>query len=443
MKSPEKRLASAIGRERTCVRATRVDRFALMLVALGGCAAEGRLADGGHPDAAASDAGTPDARATDARNALDGGDRTITTLRIVYPEGAAMTVRGSGSPLDWDSGLLATPMAGGLYVLETDTITAPVEWKPLLDDTTWARGPNYHVEPGQTVEIAPHFTPSSGRVIELLSPWHSAALGNDRAVWAYLPASYDENTVARFPVVYMHDGQNLFDPLLAFGGNEWQVDETMNGAAESGRCPNADVCANDAECGGARCDTFREAIVVGIANTPDRVSEYTPTMDADVGDGGRGDLYVGALADELHPVVDGMLRTRTAREDTALLGSSLGGLISAHGGVTRPDAFGLIGAMSPSTWWDGRVILTEVATIPSHPSRALRVYLDSGDSGASNDGVTDTADLDRAYEDAGYVEGADLHYLVAPGHEHNEVYWRQRLPGALAFLLGPRERPSP
>jgi predicted alpha/beta superfamily hydrolase len=146
------------------------------------------------------------------------------------------------------------------------------------------------------------------------------------------------------------------------------------------------------------------------------------------------------LTEEIKPVVDNMLRTRPERAHTGLAGSSLGGLISAYGGVRNSDVFGLIGVFSPSTFWDDRVILTEVASIPTRPQRGLRVYVDSGDSGPSNDDVEDTRVLGQSYRDVGYVEGNDFHFLVALGHEHNEYYWSLRLPGALAFLLGPREQ---
>ena len=142
-------------------------------------------------------------------------------------------------------------------------------------------------------------------------------------------------------------------------------------------------------------------------------------------------------------MVDVSLRTRTGRADTAMMGSSLGGLISAHAGVVRSDTFGLIGAMSPSTWWDGTELIGEIGTIPAHATRALRVYVDSGDSGDSMDGVTDTASLAAAYRAVGYVEGADFRYVVQPGGEHSEAYWAERLPAALAFLLPRRERALP
>ena len=120
------------------------------------------------------------------------------------------------------------------------------------------------------------------------------------------------------------------------------------------------------------------------------------------------------------------------------MGSSLGGLASAYAGVTRADVFGLVGEMSPSTWWGGTVILAEVSTTPTRPAKPLRVYVDSGDSGASNDDVVNTTELAARYRKAGYTDAKDLLHVVQPGAQHNEFYWAQRLPAALHFLLGPR-----
>jgi predicted alpha/beta superfamily hydrolase len=365
-------------------------------------------------------AAPPDAAPTaDASPTPDAGPtRPLTVLRVHYPAGShRITVRGSTGPWNWSRGVAATAGAEDTWTFTTDALTEPAEWKPLLDDETWSRGPNYRVAPGETVDVYPHFLTARGRVVNLIPSFHSNALDNNRAVWAYLPPSYDENTRARFPVVYMHDGQNLFDPARAFGGNEWRVDETMDAAAEDG--------------------SIAEAIVIGPENTAGRIYEYTPTRDASIGDGGGGDRYLQLLVDELKPVVDGMLRTRPDRASTAVLGSSLGGLISAYAGLRRPAVFGLVGAMSPSTWWDNRVILGMVAMTPPAPMRPLRVYVDSGDSGPSRDDVTNTNMLAAQYQTLGYVEGRDFHHVVQAGAQHNEFYWAQRLPGALRFLLGP------
>jgi predicted alpha/beta superfamily hydrolase len=236
-------------------------------------------------------------------------------------------------------------------------------------------------------------------------------------VWVYLPPTYVENTTARFGVLYMHDAQNLFSPALAFGGNEWKVDETMDAASEDG--------------------TIRETIVVGVENTAARMDELTPTADPTYG-GGKADQYLSMLIDEIKPTIDKDLRTLPAREQTGIMGSSLGGLVSSYAGVQRADVFGLVGAMSPSTWWDGTVLLADVATTPTRPSKPVRVYVDSGDSGASNDDVTNTNELAARYRTVGYVDNKDLLHVVQVGGQHNEIYWAQRLPAALAFLLGPR-----
>lgn len=345
---------------------------------------------------------------------------TVTTLRVHYPAGArSLSVRGDLAGLSWDRGVALTRLAGDVWQWTSDGVARPFEWKPLLDDREWSIGPNYRATPGATLDIFPRFVARSGRWSRSVARFHSEILGNDRGVWVYLPPAYDENPLARFPVVYMHDGQNLFDPSVAFGGQPWDVQGALNVGAENG--------------------TIREAIVIGVENNAARIDEYTPTRDAGRMAGGRGDLYLRMLVEEVKPMVDRTWRTLPGRADTVLVGSSLGGLISMYAGVRRGDVFGHIGALSPSTWWDGRMILREVATLPSVTSRPLRVYVDSGDAGASSDGVADTAVLAEALRTAGYREGVDLRYLVQRGAEHNESWWAQRLPGALAFLLGPRD----
>ncbi|HXU70629.1 MAG TPA: alpha/beta hydrolase-fold protein [Polyangia bacterium] len=343
---------------------------------------------------------------------------TATTLRIHYPAGShTLALRGDGAGLTWDAGVPLVAGADDTYTWQVADLAAPLSWKPLLDDATWSRGPNYVVQPGATVDVYPHFTTVTGTVEKLIADWHSTTLGNDRAVWAYLPPSYAENTRARFPVLYMHDGQNLFDPALAFGGNEWKVDETLNAAAEDG--------------------SIEELIVIGVENTSARIYEYTPTTDPTTPGGGGGDLYLKALVDELKPQIDGMLRTIPDRAHTGILGSSLGGLISAYAGVTRPDVYGIVGAMSPSTWWNADVIIGDVGAMPTS-ARPARVYVDSGDSGTSNDDVTETNMLADTYVNLGYQSGVDFLHVVQAGGQHNEVYWAERLPGALQFLFGPR-----
>ena len=377
-------------------------------------------ADGG--SSPGSDAAAPNDAGSDARDAASDGSivdagAAKTTFRVHYPAGTHhLTLRGSAGPLDWTHGLALTAGANDTWTYATDLITAAIDFKPMLDDATWSRGPNYHALPGQTVDIYPHFVTTAGSYSRRWPAFTSTVLASTRGIMVYLPPSYDENTTAHFPVLYMHDGQNLFDASTAFGGNEWKVDETMNAGAEDG--------------------TIREAIVVGVENTADRINELTPTYDAGTGAGGKADLYLKMIVTEIKPMVDLALRTMPARESTAMMGSSLGGLVSAYAGVRSADTFGIVGAMSPSTWWDNRMILGEVATMPTRSSRPALVYVDSGDSGASSDDVVNTADLAAKYRSVGYVDGSTLKYVVQAGGQHNEIYWSQRLPAALAFLLG-------
>jgi predicted alpha/beta superfamily hydrolase len=274
------------------------------------------------------------------------------------------------------------------------------------------------VQKGQAVDVYPHFNLTQGQYSKRWPTFSSTLLSNTRPVWVYLPPTYLENVRARFPVVYMHDGQNLFDPAVAFGGNPWWVQNAVDGAAESG--------------------AFAEVIVVGPEATADRIGEYTPTADPQYG-GGKGLLYLRMLVEELKPKVDAELRTMPEREHTAILGSSLGGLISAYAGVVKSDTFGIVGAMSPSTWWNSTVLLTTLLPMTPASPRPLRVYVDSGDSGPSNDDKDNTAMLAGAYRSLGYADGTTLKYVVQAGGQHSEIYWSQRLPEALKFLVGPRQ----
>jgi predicted alpha/beta superfamily hydrolase len=342
----------------------------------------------------------------------------VTTLRVHYPAGShSIALRGSGGPWDWSKGVAFTAGADDTWTYATTAISAPLEWKPLLDDATWSRGPNYHVKPGDTLDVYPHFTQVKGKYEVRWPKFHSATLGNDRGVWVYSPPTLLENPRARFPVVYMHDGQNLFDASTAFGGTEWKVDESCDQAAEDG--------------------SFPEVIVIGVENTANRIWEYTPTKDATVGDGGGADKYLTMLTAELMPQVDAALPTLKDPKNTAIVGSSLGGLVSAYAGAEYPSTFGLLGVMSPSTWWDSSVILGVAKTAAAKTPRALRIYVDSGDSGTSNDDVIETTQLAQTWIDGGYVEGVDLHHVIQAGAIHNEYYWAQRFPWAMQFLLGP------
>ena len=380
-----------------------------------------------------------------------GGGGATTTVRVHYPAGThKLTLRGAAGGLSWTQGLALSP-SGDVWSVTLSGLAAPTELKPLLDDTTWARGPNYRVVPGQTLDLYPHFTTQTGKVVTLINGFHSAALNNDRDIWAYLPPSYDENTDATYPVVYMHDGQNLWAalPQMAFGAT-WNVDTTFDSAAELGACSKGGVvgwgaqplgqaattCTGDGDCPSSECRTFPEAIVIGIANNANRIYELTPTTDPSTPGGGGADLYLKMVATELKPKIDSMLRTRPDVDATVLSGSSLGGLVTAYGALKYPAVFGRVAELSPSSWWNNDVIVDDVKTTLPAPMRPTFVYVDSG-AGTADDQV-DTDMLAAEYLKLGYVDGVNFRHVVQPGAAHSEVYWAQRFPGAMQQVLGAR-----
>ncbi|MFI5297038.1 MAG: alpha/beta hydrolase-fold protein [Polyangiales bacterium] len=410
-------------------------------------------------DGSASDTSTGDTSASVDSGASDSGSAdalpTGTALiRVHYPAGThALTLRGSAGGLNWTTGQ-ATTASGDTYSYSLTGVTTAVEWKPLLDDTTWAIGPNFHVASGESVEVWPHFSATTGQVKTLIAAFHSTVLSDDRAIYVYLPPSYDENTDATYPVVYMHDGQNLWAalPSLAFGAT-WNVDTAFDTASNLGACSSGGVigwgaqplgaaattCTGDGDCASKECRTFPEAIVIGIANDANRIDEYTPTVDptqTSLGAAGGADQYLQMIVQELKPTIDGMLRTRPDVASTTMAGSSLGGLVTAYAGLKHPDVFGRVAEISPSTWWDSNVIVTDVNATPAAPGRPLVIYVDSGAGTVDDEADTDL--LAAAYLALGYVDGTSFRHVIQSGASHSETYWAQRFPGAMQFVLGAR-----
>lgn len=250
-------------------------------------------------------------------------------------------------------------------------------------------------------------THSKGRVVKV-SNWRSNILGNARDIHIYLPRGYDQNTTRRYPVLYAHDGQNLFGPNAMFGG--WRLEDAADRLIDAGQ--------------------VAELIIVGVANTSARMQEYMPE-----GDGGHATRYGRFLIEELKPWVDRSLRTKTGRDDTGLMGSSLGGLVSLFLGWQRSDVFGRVGSLSGSYWLRGWVD-TFPAGRPRHP---LKVWIDSGNRGGSRfDSLEDTIHVRDLLLRRGFVLGKDLAHHVDYGASHNERYWRGRVGKVLRFLFPAR-----
>lgn len=248
--------------------------------------------------------------------------------------------------------------------------------------------------------------------------FHSEILGNDRDVTIYLPPGYNDRDDVRYPVLYMHDGQNLFEPERAFiPGQHWRVVE-----------------AADETIGGR---TARPMIIVGIDNTgSSRIDEYTPTNDAARHGGGKADDYGRMIIEELKPIIDAKYRTLTDAPNTAIGGSSLGGLATLHLGLTHPDTFGHMAVMSPSVWWDNRAVLSEVERFRA-PKRP-RIWLDMGGR-EGVEGLNDARLLRDKLRMNGWRDGEDFHYFEDRRADHSERAWAKRVPAVLEFLFPPPE----
>ena len=250
----------------------------------------------------------------------------------------------------------------------------------------------------------------------------SPRLSNRRDIFVYLPPSYS-HTEQRYPVLYMHDGQNLFDNALSFAG-EWRVDETMEQLSRERRL---------------------EAIVVGIPNMGEqRMDEYSPFHHAGLG-GGQGDVYLEFIVHTLKPIIDRDFRTRAEPAATGIMGSSMGGLISLYAFFRYPSVFGFAGVMSPSLWFAGYRMLGFVETAVFNPGR---LYLDAGtrEYGDAHHGnhhprtesrkyYASVRRLKRLLVAKGYRPHRNLLHIEEKWASHNESAWERRLPLAIEFFL--------
>jgi predicted alpha/beta superfamily hydrolase len=241
-----------------------------------------------------------------------------------------------------------------------------------------------------------------GRLEHVLEP---------RRMTIYLPPGYERGE-ARYPVLYMHDGQNLFEPSRAFiPGQHWRLDEA------------ADAAINER--------TAQPMIIAGVDHAgPDRMNEYTPTEDPAKQAGGKADDYARLLVDEFKPIIDS--RYRTQPSDAGAGGSSLGGLVSLHLGLTRPDVFSRLAVMSPSVWWNNRAILREV---DSFEGPRPRIWLDVGGR-EGRDTLRDARELRNRLQRKGWTD-SDLGYFEDPRGDHSERAWARRARRMLEFLFPP------
>jgi predicted alpha/beta superfamily hydrolase len=249
--------------------------------------------------------------------------------------------------------------------------------------------------------------PRAAGTLTTLPDVESTELRNSRDLVVWLPPQYSRSR-RRYPVIYMHDGQNLFDPRTSYA-EPWRVDKAL------ARARRRSV----------------EAIVVGIPNKGvDRINEYSPFVDPKAG-GGKGDRYLDWIIGTVKPLIDARFRTRPERAHTGMAGSSMGALITLYAYFRDPAVFGFVGVLSPSLWFAGRSIFS---TLERSPHVSGRIYLDIG----AREGKVALDDA-RLMRDAlirkGYTPGSELRWVEDPKGRHNEVDWGRRFGDASTFLL--------
>jgi len=259
---------------------------------------------------------------------------------------------------------------------------------------------------------APTVAPKIKTDLRKHANFHSHILPEDRDLIVYLPGGYETHPEKHYPVLYLHDGQNLFDPDTAFvKGEDWQADDTAETLSKAG--------------------VIEPVIIVGIYNTPSRIEDYTPVKDQKKR-GGQADLYGRMIVEEVKPFIDQTYRTLQDAWHTGLGGSSLGGLVSIYLGLQYPEVFGKLAVISPSVWWSNKAIIEFVDELLLKPR--VKIWLDMGTAEGGRT-LKDANALRDALVRKGWVLGDDLQYTVVEGGVHSERSWGERVGRVLNFLF--------
>lgn len=321
-------------------------------------------------------------------------------LTVNYPRGAHRLVLRTER--DWDRDVAPIEISDTSAVFELDLSGHhSLALKPCIKDEGtlhWSRGVNYVLnEHTSQRALWPYFFEQEhGKVSDVL---HVAHEGVTRSIRVYHPPGYDENSLRRFPVLYMQDGKNLFFPKEAFAGNEWQVDETMDRLDQM--------------------NAVRKSIVVGVSPA-DRMRDYTSP---------GYHQYGRFLVEKLKPLVDTHLRTLTGPEDSVVMGSSLGGVAAFHVAWQHSSVFGRAACLS-TTFGHADDLFERVAR---DEKRAIRIYLDSGWPKDNYEATNAMRDLLLS---RGYRLGEDLLQFSFPRGHHGETSWAARIHLPFQFFFG-------
>jgi enterochelin esterase-like enzyme len=255
--------------------------------------------------------------------------------------------------------------------------------------------------------------------------FHSRILSGTRDLTVYLPPDYDHDPDRRFPVMFLHDAQNVFRPETAYvPGNHWRLPETADQLILQQK--------------------LHSLVLVGVNHGGDRrIDEFTPSRNPENSYGGQAALYGRMLVEEVLPFIHHQYRVQSAARHTGLAGSSLGGLVTVYLGIQYPEIFGRLAVMSPSVWWDYRMILRKIVSV-THRHRS-KVWLDVGlHEGASpKSTLRDVRLLRDVLVHKGWKPGSNLFYYEDPDGHHDETAWARRSPHMLQFLFpGPQAHVS-
>jgi predicted alpha/beta superfamily hydrolase len=332
-----------------------------------------------------------------------------------------MRIRVHYPPADGDIALLAEPdWTMPFSAVRQDDNCAEFElpcdrefryFKPVLrngHETRWSAGDNYLAfasAPGP-IDVYPHFQVDDNCSACALRELADPVTGKKYHFRVFYPPGYHENTLARYPVLYMQDGQNLFFPDEAFQGQHWKIAETlglldaMNAAAK--------------------------VMVVGVYPNQ-REHDYTELGYRD---------YGRFLVEHLKPCIDREYRTRNDPNHTAVMGSSLGGVVSFYLAWQYPEVFGMAACMSSTFGYRDNLL----DRVKSERKRPVRFYLDSG---WPRDNYEVTREMRFRLQQCGYVEGNDLIYYAYPEALHNEAHWAMRthIPFQIFFGRTPSTEP--
>ncbi len=340
-----------------------------------------------------------------------------TTIWIHHPKPSTLQLRGSATPLTWSVDFAPQALTATAARFDVPAASGPFQVKPVASGA-WSLGANFVVQLNQSRDIYPYFDSklSAPRRDDFSLPGPNGA---PRMVRVRLPAGYDENTVAKYPLLLMFDGQNVFDAQTATFGVAWELDEAI------------DLAMAEAK--------FQETVVVAVDHGgAKRIHEYTPWPDPEYAGGGGKD-HLAWIHDQVLPSLANKYRLQAGPQSHCIGGSSLGALMALYAVGAHPEQWRCAIAMSGAWWWSDLKIVPWLATAPGvaeHP----RLWLDVG---TVKDGLENTQAVRKKLLELGWQEGPTLGYLEVKGADHSEKAWAARAPLALQYLLDPHDRAKP